>query len=334
MRLIILLFCLFSSYFAQSVVNNTALGTSVTVAANTQITIHYIGGFSLTITTSKTDNITVSAFNTISVNLPTGYTALNLGFVLKSTNGAIVSASLTTGALTGNAATLINGGLTAGCLQFDANTGTYNQIDFTSYTVATGITVPLAHVGTYVFVGIQANVPTPTFFGVARALFANTRRIISYTQGIIIDVTTQDNTSVTVTFSATNLSPNTPPNFYVSLSAFFDIELSTTVALQATINYTYTATQLVNANVAATTLQLGFYDIASATWQFPGNIVDTTNMIISTTTTHFSNWGAYGTVPAPPPPTSPSSGSTIPTSAASSLLFGAALFAMQLLLTI
>jgi hypothetical protein len=291
MKSIVLLACLLTYCFGQTVITGN-LGSASAVAANTATTINYGGGLSLTVTVNVNSNVTLSSYTNV-LALPTGYIALSLGFTLSVTNGASVTGSLTTGQLSVAAQALLTAGVNAGCLQFDSVTNTYNEIDVQSYSVNQGITIPIISAGTYLFVGAQANVPVPSFYGTYRALVGGVRKVITFSQGFVVDVTASASTSVVVYYNTTNTAPKNPPNNYIPLNAFFTIELSAATALQATLNYTYTASQISNARVNANTLQIGYYDTTSGSWQFPGSQVNTNTMVVSTTTTHFSTWGVY-----------------------------------------
>jgi hypothetical protein len=312
----LLLGLLFTSLFAVTLSQTPIqgfLGTAITIQANTLTTINFGPGIppSLIVQLDTTANLTVNVYASANtLTLPTGYTVVTsplnlgvnvaLGFTLSisPSNANVITANLTTGPLSTQSQGQITGGVRAGCLQFDTNTNTYQDITV-NYSPTVGITVPLPSAGVYILVAVNANVPLPSFYEKARALVGGVQTAISYASGLVINVTATANTAVTVTFNTTTTYKN--PNGYVSLNAYFDINLSTQTAIQAVIKYNYTANQLAQAGLkSANQLAIGFYDTAAGAWNFAaGSQVDANAMVVSTTTTHFSTWGVYGSNPNP-----------------------------------
>jgi hypothetical protein len=302
MQTILVLSLLFLGAYSQTVVTGT-LGVGVNLNANVQTRINYGAGASIDIMVDKDSQATLSLFLNVGLGtavIPNGFSSLALaagvGFTLGLSNGAIVvSANLTTPPLSLVAQQAANASARVGCLQFNAQERTFSEVDIASYSVANGFVIPLPEAGTYILVGISANVVTPNFYARAKRLIANARALVRYSATFVLDVTVSASTSVNVTFTTNNPAPKTPPPRYISLNAHWDIKISSQANVQAVLSYTYNAAELVAAGIKkATDLKFGFYNDATAQWEFMNSNVDVVGTVVSQSTTHFSTWGVYG----------------------------------------
>jgi hypothetical protein len=300
MQLVLLLLSLIAFSTCQT---QGTFGTAIALQANTLTTINFglLGTPpSLIVQVDQNANITVNGYTALTggVNYPPGFAALSLGVAVGFTisispaNAVVATLNLTTGALTVQSQAQIITGFRAGVLQFDSATNTFQDITVASYSPTLGLVVPLPAAGTYILVAANVNAALPTFYGKARQLAANVKSTLWFTAGLVLDVTAQANTAITVTYSQANPTPKDPPK-YTPLNVYFDINLATQTTVASTLSYTYNATQLAAAKLNANQLQLGFYDTANAQWNFVGSKVDTNAMVVSTTTTHFSTWAVY-----------------------------------------
>jgi len=302
---------LFVSLLAPSLAATGTLGQPTTVTANSQTTIDFgLGLPSLDIEVSQDAQVTLSIYVSISVSggLPPGYESLGftgavgVGFTLSVTpsSAVIISASLTTPALTAAAIALITGSASVGCLRFDSNSQSYTEIDIPSYSLLDNtVTVNLPVSGTYVFVAVNLDAQIPTFFGEIRTIQAEVNTTFNYTgdatSSLLLSIYTSSSADLNTTFYSSNPT-STEPSGYISANAYFDFNISTVSTLQAALQFTYDAAAIANAGISETTLQFGYYDEATGKWSFPGNAnVDTTTRVLAQSTTHFSTWGVYGT---------------------------------------
>jgi len=281
--------------FANNATATGTLGSGVSVAANTETTINY-GGFDLVVHTTTASTVTLSSYASVVTTMPSGYSALGFsaqaGFTLAiDGGGALIKAELTTPPLTTSAAALITGSVSAGCLQYDVDARAYNKIDIESYTVGTKtIVVKLPQAGTYLFAAVSANAQIPTFYNKARAT-ASTSVSLSFPGGFVLDVSTSSSNTVTV--SRASYSSRSDPSGKHNLGAYFDISQGTTQSVTATLKFTYSAGM---SSSVASSLRFAYWDSGTSAWVFPstGGSVDTSTRVVSQTTTHFSEWAAFG----------------------------------------
>jgi hypothetical protein len=142
------------------------LGTPVDVLQNTSKTVTYtILGFSpvsLTIEVDMDAQVTLSAYVDLFAHLPYGYHNLSfstgVGYTLSiaPANAQIISATLTTSDISAAALLMLNNSVKAGCLEFDASTQTYSEIDV-DWASSTQLSVDLPSAGTYIFVAVSTN---------------------------------------------------------------------------------------------------------------------------------------------------------------------------------
>jgi hypothetical protein len=198
----------------------------------------------------------------------------------------------------------------AGFIQVDASGNAVTTIPVT-ITGAASISVTLTVAGgasgttnNYAFVSIKLNVPG-LVFGTAYAITGFANQTFTYTDTAAsstasVYLSAQASGSLTVTKSTTPAT--TAPAGYTPLNVYLTIDLTGTAdsnPFNAVISYTYTSAQLAAAGISssnAANLKLAYYDTTSSSWVFPsGGHVDTTTMVVAQSTTHFSQWGVYGT---------------------------------------
>lgn len=310
MKSIVILSIFFGFIAAQSTTQGS-FGTPISLNAQTLTTINF--GLantppSLNVIVDTNTTIQVNLFLQTSLNtmgsLPTGYSALTLfaavGFSITLGNGAsLISANLTTGGLDAAALQAINASGRVGCLEFTANSRSYQDISISSFSLAQGITIPIPEAGTYIFTAVKLNAATPNFYGRIKKLLANVKTAVAYatnfTSNFVVEVTANANADLNVTFYSSNPAPKPAPSNFVPLGVYWDISASGSASVNAVLNFTYTAQQLAAAGIAtANNLRFAFYNTVTSTWEvISGFSVDANLQVVSQTTTHFSQWGVY-----------------------------------------
>mmetsp|Transcript_35640 Transcript_35640/g.71416 ORF Transcript_35640/g.71416 Transcript_35640/m.71416 type:complete len:623 (+) Transcript_35640:26-1894(+) len=275
-----------------------ALGVATSVTANTEtkLTFATLVGAELTVTTSSDADVTLSAVATPSSDLPPGHSSLSFaagaGFTIEVSGDATMSATFKTPPLSATAQTLITGEVKAGCFRFDATAQSYTQVDIQSYNADQSITLSLPVEGTYFFVTLEAGLPVPTLYAEARATTANEFRVYSYPMGFLLGARTTSNNSITCTRSETSSTP--PPTGQMAVGAYFDISMQTEETVEGQLNFTYDAAAMAAAAIAETSLKLMF-KAEGEVWTEPDSVkVDTEAKVVFATTTHFSEWGIFG----------------------------------------
>eukprot|EP00698_Gefionella_okellyi_P018954 TRINITY_DN5753_c0_g1_i1.p1 TRINITY_DN5753_c0_g1~~TRINITY_DN5753_c0_g1_i1.p1 ORF type:complete len:611 (+),score=145.30 TRINITY_DN5753_c0_g1_i1:192-2024(+) len=278
-----------------------SLGTAVTVSANTATLVNFTSGEQFSLTASSAGTVTVSTYAsaTAGVALPTGYLALNVatGFQFATSTSGFVSASFTTTSISAIVAATI--GIQApGVLMFDSTQQAYMYIPSTYTAGKLTFNVPQAAI--FLIVGVQVNAVLPVIFSSGATVNNdNTQRTYSFPNGFTLQLQTRGSGSsqLVVTRRTADPYPNrTPSNYRVALGTWYNVSLSGASSLDATLQQTYTNAMVTSVGVNATTLRWGVYNAASGLYSFPssGGSVDTSAMVVSQTTTSFSEWGVYG----------------------------------------
>jgi len=153
----------------------------------------------------------------------------------------------------------------------------------------------------YALVSIDLTVPNVAF-ATAFAITAYANQTFTFTdEASSVWLSAQASGSLEVTKSTTpaTTAPTgvTPLNIYLTIDLTGNAQSS---PFNAVISYTYTAAELTAAGIStanAANLKLAYYDTTSMSWVFPstGGKVDTSTMVVTQSTTHFSQWGVYGT---------------------------------------
>ena len=151
-----------------SAVDVAALGQGQAVTGGQLTTLTYLNAafVELEIETDVDATVTLSANATLDASLPNDFSSLDfstgIGYHLQVSGGAnIVSATLTTDALTVSALALITGSVEARCLRFDADAQAYAEVPIESTTLNSQLVVELPTVGFYAFAAADLSVPIP-----------------------------------------------------------------------------------------------------------------------------------------------------------------------------
>lgn len=275
----------------------TTLGVAADVEGGAAVGVTFTDapGLELLVWLDSDGTVTLSADASLSASLPGGYNGIsfgaNVGYTFEVGGGAeLVSARLTTPALSASVVAAITGTVEARCVRFDAEANAYTGVDIDSMTLENKIVIDLPKVGLYAFATVDITVPLPTLYLEARAT-SSTSASFSYPGGFVLDVATQSDNEVTVDFSEESDRPAAENR--TSYDAFFNIELENEEEVDATLQYEFDAS--IEADVAAS-LRFAYWDEDESAWVFleSGASVDVEARIVSQTTTHFSEWGVYG----------------------------------------
>eukprot|EP00750_Incisomonas_marina_P031667 INCI8273.1.p1 GENE.INCI8273.1~~INCI8273.1.p1 ORF type:complete len:764 (-),score=167.70 INCI8273.1:30-2321(-) len=164
----LLLVCGLVGLSVSSAVDVAALGQGQAVTGGQLTTLTYLNAafVELEIETDVDATVTLSANATLDASLPNDFSSLDfstgIGYHLQVSGGAnIVSATLTTDALTVSALALITGSVEARCLRFDADAQAYAEVPIESTTLNSQLVVELPTVGFYAFAAADLSVPIP-----------------------------------------------------------------------------------------------------------------------------------------------------------------------------
>mmetsp|Transcript_89340 Transcript_89340/g.130697 ORF Transcript_89340/g.130697 Transcript_89340/m.130697 type:complete len:271 (-) Transcript_89340:134-946(-) len=235
---------------------------SLTLKANTETTINFVGGTKLVITGTADATVKVTETTKVAIALPEGFKSFAVGaysgLTIDVDVGTITKASLTTSAADVTAALSIVAGMQAACLRFDADAKAYTFIDGAKYNSDKTMTVDLPSAGFYAFVSASLTVPIPTIYAQARTTNSSSSTTIVYGGGELnLDVQTTTDNSITCTKK--KKSDAAAPANKASINIYFDIELKTKEekVKKGEIKYKYNATAVADVR---TFLPLYAYD--------------------------------------------------------------------------
>mmetsp|Transcript_89338 Transcript_89338/g.130691 ORF Transcript_89338/g.130691 Transcript_89338/m.130691 type:complete len:355 (-) Transcript_89338:320-1384(-) len=274
---------------------------SLTLKANTETTINFVGGTKLVITGTADATVKVTETTKVAIALPEGFKSFAVGaysgLTIDVDVGTITKASLTTSAADVTAALSIVAGMQAACLRFDADAKAYTFIDGAKYNSDKTMTVDLPSAGFYAFVSASLTVPIPTIYAQARTTNSSSSTTIVYGGGELnLDVQTTTDNSITCTKK--KKSDAAAPANKASINIYFDIELKTKEekVKKGEIKYKYDSAAVKASGASEASLRFMFKNEAGVWTALSDNSssVDVSAKVVIATTTHFSEWGVFG----------------------------------------
>jgi hypothetical protein len=181
------------------------------------------------------------------------------------------------------------------------NVGVAGKALQATVTVTGGASTPTTD--NYLISAVSLSVPNVAF-NTMFPITANANQTFVFTD-TQTSVTLLAQASAQLKCQSSTTTSNPPPatlgtffKVFLTFDAYDQSSAATTFQGDATITYKYTTADLtaagINANMAGN-LRFAYYDTTSMAWTTPssGGSVDTSAMVVSQTTTHFSQWGVY-----------------------------------------
>jgi len=262
--------------------------------------------FSLTVNSTQSGTFTLnvavqSSFNAAGIQTNLFAKLFSLGdsiqFVLTFSTSGVTSITLTTPALDASILATLTAQLQVGVVQISGNLYTQIPCQLNQQTV----TVILPNVGTYAFVTVQAIVP-PIAYGTGQFVIAKSNQILQWGNNET-QISYYGNVSNTITVTEHATNPFVQATIQTSIGVFLTIQLANEEANhQSKILYHYTQAQVNAAAVVASTLTFEVYSTVSNTWTNPpvAATCDVNAMVVTQTTTSFSDWAVTASANSKP----------------------------------
>jgi len=258
--------------------NAVSLSGAVSATSSVGFTITATAGTTVTATIETPDVTVAVAFSTIIATI-TGQVTAQAGFVQIDASGKaqfVVPAQL------------VNVGIAGKALQ-------------ATFTVTGGASSSTSQ--NFVLSIINLNIPNVAF-SVKFPVTANANQTFVFMDAktsVQLLAAASSQLDCTMTTTSTTPPPSTQGNYlkvFLQFDTYDQSGAATSYNGQATISYKYSAADLTAAgvtNAQAANLKFAFYDTSSMSWTTPssGCNVDTQAMVVSQTTTHFSQWSVY-----------------------------------------
>ena len=200
-----------------------ALGTGQAVTGGQITTLTYLDALlvKLEIETDFDATVTLSANATLDVNIPQDYSSIGfstgIGYHLHvSGNASVVTAKLTTAALSASALALLSGSLDARCMRFDSTAQAYSDIAVEQITLLNQLVVSLPTTGFYVFGAADVSVPLPrvAVLGAAVEVDSASGARVTYADAPGLELVIRVDATANVTLdSATSLTVAAPDDY-------------------------------------------------------------------------------------------------------------------------
>jgi len=261
--------------------------------------------------------LSANGFNAVSLSGTASLTS-SVGFTITATAGTTVTATIETPdvtlavAFTAIIAT-ITGQATAqaGFVQLDAsgnaqfvvpaqlvNVGVAGKALQATFTVTGGTSTATSQNFVLSIINLSNNVA----FSVKFPVTANANQTFMFSDAkTSVQLLAAASSQLDCTMTTTSTTPPTQGNYlkvFLQFDTYDQSGAATNYNGQATITYKYSPADLTAAGVAtadAANLKFAYYDTSSMSWTTPssGCSVNTQTMVVSQTTTHFSQWSIY-----------------------------------------